>query len=106
MQFGDFYFPLPANEPVLNYAPGSAERLALKKALKELKSEKIDVPMYIGADEIRTGKIPTNTAEFDEAEQRVKDSIHKFITNNGTKSVDSFHKKNGTIYYFYLHCLI
>ena len=56
MQFGDFYFPLPANEPVLNYAPGSAERLALKKALKELKSEKIDVPMYIGADEIRTGK--------------------------------------------------
>jgi 1-pyrroline-5-carboxylate dehydrogenase len=55
MQFGDFYYPLPANEPVLNYAPGSAERLALKKALKELKSEKIDVPMYIGADEVRTG---------------------------------------------------
>jgi len=55
MQFGDFYFPTPGNEPVLNYAPGSAERLALKKALKELKSEKIDVPMYIGADEIRTG---------------------------------------------------
>jgi 1-pyrroline-5-carboxylate dehydrogenase len=55
MQFGDFYFPTPVNEPVLNYAPGSAERLALKKALKELKSEKIDVPMYIGADEIRTG---------------------------------------------------
>jgi 1-pyrroline-5-carboxylate dehydrogenase len=56
MQFGDFYYPLPVNEPVLNYAPGSAERLALKKALKEMKSEKIDVPMYIGADEIRTGK--------------------------------------------------
>jgi len=55
MQFGDFYYPSPVNEPVLNYAPGSAERLALKKALKELKSEKIDVPMYIGAEEIRTG---------------------------------------------------
>lgn len=55
MQFGDFYYPSPVNEPVLNYAPGSAEKLALKKALKELKSEKIDVPMYIGSEEIRTG---------------------------------------------------
>jgi 1-pyrroline-5-carboxylate dehydrogenase len=55
MQFGDFYYPSPVNEPVLNYAPGSAERLALKKALKELKSEKVDVPMYIGSEEIRTG---------------------------------------------------
>jgi 1-pyrroline-5-carboxylate dehydrogenase len=54
MQFGDFYYPSPVNEPVLNYAPGSAERLALKNALKKLKSEKIDVPMYIGSEEIRT----------------------------------------------------
>ena len=54
MQFGDFYYPSPVNEPVLNYAPGSAERLALKNALKTLKSEKIDVPMYIGSEEIRT----------------------------------------------------
>jgi len=55
MQFGDFYYPAPANEPVLNYAPGSNERVALKKAIKELKSKKIDVPMYIGSEEIRTG---------------------------------------------------
>jgi 1-pyrroline-5-carboxylate dehydrogenase len=56
MQYGDFYYPLPANEPVLNYAPGSAEKKRLKDALKELKSTKIDVPMYIGSDEVRTGK--------------------------------------------------
>ncbi len=55
MQYGDFYFPLPVNEPVLNYAPGSVERTSLKKALKELKSEKLDVPMYIGNEEVRTG---------------------------------------------------
>ena len=55
MQYGDFYYPMPVNEPVLNYAPGSKEKLALKKVLKELKSEKVDVPMYIGAEEIRTG---------------------------------------------------
>ena len=55
MQYGDFYYPQPANEPVLNYAPGSNERATLKKAIKELKSEKLDVPMYIGAEEVRTG---------------------------------------------------
>jgi 1-pyrroline-5-carboxylate dehydrogenase len=56
MQYGDFYYPMPVNEPVLNYAPGSKEKLALKAVLKELKANKIDVPMYIGAEEVRTGK--------------------------------------------------
>ena len=55
MNIGNFYYPLPANEPVLNYAPGSKERELLKNALKELKSKKIDVPMYIGSEEVRTG---------------------------------------------------
>ncbi|MGG9971864.1 L-glutamate gamma-semialdehyde dehydrogenase [Ferruginibacter sp. SUN002] len=59
MQFGDFYYPLPANEPVLQYAPGSKEKAALKAALKQLKSEKIEVPMYIGADEVHTANKST-----------------------------------------------
>ena len=56
MSFGTFYYPLPANEPVLNYAPGSPERKRLKEVLKELKSTTVDVPMYIGGKEVRTGK--------------------------------------------------
>ena len=56
MNFGDFYYPLPANEPVLNYAAGSKEKAALKAVIKELKEKKTDVPMYIGGDEVRTGK--------------------------------------------------
>lgn len=56
MQYGDFYYPMPANEPVLNYAPNSPEKKALKAVLKELKGEKVDVPMYIGSEEVRTGK--------------------------------------------------
>ena len=56
MQYGDFYYPMPVNEPVLNYAPGSPEKLALKKVLKQLKSQVTDVPMYIGGEEVRTGK--------------------------------------------------
>lgn len=56
MQYGDFYYPLPANEPVLNYAPGSAEKKRLKEVLKELKTSKADVPMFIGSEEVRTHK--------------------------------------------------
>ena len=60
MTFGTFQYPIPVNEPVLNYAPGSPEKLRLKAALAELKAKKIDVPMYIGNEEVRTG----NTLEI------------------------------------------
>ena len=56
MLYGDFYYPLPSNEPVLNYAPGSKEKEILKKVLNELKNARVDVPMYIGAEEVRTTK--------------------------------------------------
>jgi 1-pyrroline-5-carboxylate dehydrogenase len=56
MHFGNFKYPAPVNEPVLNYAPGSAEKATLKATLAKLKSEVIDVPMYIGSKEVRTGK--------------------------------------------------
>jgi 1-pyrroline-5-carboxylate dehydrogenase len=56
MNFGYFSYPQPANEPVLNYAPNSAEKINLKKVLAELKSQEIDIPMYIGNKEVRTNK--------------------------------------------------
>ena len=55
MSTGFFHIPTPKNESVLSYAPGSKERAALKKALEEARSQVIDVPMYIGAEEVRTG---------------------------------------------------
>jgi 1-pyrroline-5-carboxylate dehydrogenase len=48
--------PLPANEPVLSYAPGSAERTALKAALRGVGAETADIPVVIGGREIRTDK--------------------------------------------------
>jgi len=57
MSLGTFSYPLPANEPVLSYAPGSPERTSLKKTLTELKNAQVDVPMYIGEDEVRTGNL-------------------------------------------------
>jgi 1-pyrroline-5-carboxylate dehydrogenase len=57
MNLGYFSYPLPKNESVYNYAPGSPERAALKKTLDELKSKPVDVPMYIGSEEVRTGRL-------------------------------------------------
>src|SRR6185436_10600072 len=56
MSLGYFSYPMPVNEPVISYAPGSPERKRLKEVLNELKKEKIDVPMYIGSKEVRTNK--------------------------------------------------
>jgi len=56
MSLGYFSYPLPANEPVLQYAPGSPERAALKKTLAELKKKELDIPMYIGGKAVKTGK--------------------------------------------------
>ncbi len=55
MSKGFFRVPVPKNEPVLSYAPGSPERVALKKALSEARAQEIDVPMYIGSERVRTG---------------------------------------------------
>ncbi len=56
MSFGTFSYPMPVNEPVLNYGPGSPEKKRLKEVLAELKGQEADVPMYIGSKEVRTNK--------------------------------------------------
>ncbi|MCL6098124.1 MAG: 1-pyrroline-5-carboxylate dehydrogenase, partial [Bacteroidetes bacterium] len=49
-----FNIPLPPNEPVKNYVPGSPERSALKLKLDEMQKQEIDIPIIIGGKEIRT----------------------------------------------------
>ncbi|MES2332455.1 MAG: L-glutamate gamma-semialdehyde dehydrogenase [Bacteroidota bacterium] len=55
MSLGYFSYPMPANEPVLQYAPGSPEKAALKRTLAELKKKPIEIPMYIGGKAVKTG---------------------------------------------------
>ncbi len=55
MPKGIFNVPKAKNEPVLSYAPGTAEREALKAQIKAFKETEVDIPMYIGGEEIRTG---------------------------------------------------
>jgi 1-pyrroline-5-carboxylate dehydrogenase len=49
-----YHVPVPKNEPVLSYAPGSAERKALQTKYDELWAQELDIPMYIGGQEVRT----------------------------------------------------
>ncbi len=51
---GFFNVPAPINEPVYSYAPGTKERALLRAAIEEARSQEIDVPMYIGSEEVRT----------------------------------------------------
>lgn len=56
MPKGFFQVPYPNNEPVLSYAPGSRERKLLTQALEDARSQVLDIPMYIGGEEVRSGK--------------------------------------------------
>lgn len=62
---GFFQVPKAVNEPVKSYAPNSPEKAAVLAEYKRMWSEQIDVPMYIGGEEIRTGKTRNMTAPHD-----------------------------------------
>jgi 1-pyrroline-5-carboxylate dehydrogenase len=49
--------PVPQNEPVNSYAPGTEEKKALKAELKRLSGEQIEIPLIIGGEEVRTGNL-------------------------------------------------
>jgi len=51
---GIFRVPIPRNEPILNYAPGSLERAGVQKALAELKAQQLEIPMVIDGKEVKT----------------------------------------------------
>ncbi|WP_019988892.1 L-glutamate gamma-semialdehyde dehydrogenase [Rudanella lutea] len=54
MSFGTFQIPTPQNEPVKEYRPGSPERKAIQQALAEARNQEVNIPMYIGAEEVHT----------------------------------------------------
>jgi 1-pyrroline-5-carboxylate dehydrogenase len=52
---GIFRAPEPHNEPVLGYEPGSPERDELRRRLDELASQRLDIPLVIGGEDVETG---------------------------------------------------
>jgi succinate dehydrogenase / fumarate reductase, flavoprotein subunit len=83
-----------------NFSDHGANRLGASALMQGLADGYFVLPYTIGdylSHDIRTGKIATNTPEFDVAEKEVKDKIDFFINNKGKHSVDYFHKKLGKI---------
>ncbi len=83
-----------------NFSDHGANRLGASALMQGLADGYFVLPYTIGdylAPEIKTGPISTDLPEFVEAEKKVKEQIEQFINNNGTKSVDYFHKKLGKI---------
>ncbi|WP_298365235.1 fumarate reductase/succinate dehydrogenase flavoprotein subunit [uncultured Lutibacter sp.] len=83
-----------------NFSDHGANRLGASALMQGLADGYFVLPYTIGeylADDIRTGKISTNSPEFDAAEKEIKDKLEFFVSNKGSHSVDYFHKKLGLV---------
>ena len=74
--------PKPINEPILSYAPGTPEKASLKKCIQGLKSKKLEVPLIIGGQEIKSDNLSEMSIPHDH--QHILGSYH----NAGSKEVD------------------
>ncbi|WP_176589998.1 fumarate reductase/succinate dehydrogenase flavoprotein subunit [Elizabethkingia argenteiflava] len=83
-----------------NFSDHGANRLGASALMQGLADGYFVLPYtianYLSAD-IRTGAIPTDTPEFDQAEKNIQDKISFFLNNKGKYSVDHFHKRLGNI---------
>ena len=75
MSNGIFNVPVAANEPTYDYAPGTPEREALLASYKAQFNAQVDVPMYIGGEEVRTGNTGNLTPPHDH--QHVIGTFHE-----------------------------
>ena len=83
-----------------NFSDHGANRLGASALMQGLADGYFVLPYTIGdylSNDIRTGKISTETPEFAEAENSVKETLDKLVGTGGTKPVDYFHKKLGLI---------
>ncbi|GIV34283.1 MAG: succinate dehydrogenase [Chitinophagales bacterium] len=83
-----------------NFSDHGANRLGASALMQGLADGYFIIPYTIGdylADDIRTGKITTNSPEFEKAEKEVKDRLERLIQNKGYYSADYFHKQLGKI---------
>jgi 1-pyrroline-5-carboxylate dehydrogenase len=67
--------PVPANEPIRDYAPGTPEREELRRRLDELQGERIEIPCVIGGEDVRTGK--TSEAVMPHRKDHVLADVHQ-----------------------------
>ena len=83
-----------------NFSDHGANRLGASALMQGLADGYFVLPYTIGhylSDDIRTGPISTDTKEFEDAENDVRDKLNKLANANGVHSVDYYHKKLGNI---------
>ncbi|MCA0958576.1 fumarate reductase/succinate dehydrogenase flavoprotein subunit [Muricauda ruestringensis] len=83
-----------------NFSDHGANRLGASALMQGLADGYFVLPYTIGdylSEDIRTGAIPTDSKEFEEAEQQVRDRMEKLMGGSGIHSVDYYHKKLGKI---------
>jgi len=82
-----YRFHKPDNEPVFSYAPGTPEKAALKKTLKQVSSEEWDIPLIIGGKEVRTGN--TGKVVMPHDHKHVLATYHKAGENEVRMAIDA-----------------
>ena len=83
-----------------NFSDHGANRLGASALMQGLADGYFVLPYTIGdylSKDIRTGKIPTDSPEFEATEKEVKDKIDRLMNAGGKHSVDTYHKKLGKI---------
>ena len=79
--------PVPVNEPVKSYAPGSPERAELKARLDRMAGERVDIPLIIGGREVRTGR--TAQAVMPHAHKHVLADWHRAGAEHVAQAIDA-----------------
>ncbi len=87
MPKGFFNVPKAVNEPVKSYIPNSPEKAAVLAAYKKMWNETIDVPMYIGSEEVRTGNTRTMSAPHDH--KQIVGTYHLGEAQHVTQAIDA-----------------
>lgn len=90
MTHGAFQVPVPRNEPFRDYAPGSADRAALKAELAAQASAEIEVPLLIGGREVRTGEVERIVMPHDHG--HVLGTFHKAGPEQVRAAIDAAEK--------------
>ena len=84
---GFFQVPIASCEPVQSFAPGSSEREATTAEYAKMMSEVIDIPMYIGSEEVRTNDLATVTPPH--KHQHVVGNYHKGNASHAKQAIDA-----------------
>jgi succinate dehydrogenase / fumarate reductase flavoprotein subunit len=85
-----------------NFSDHGANRLGANSLLQACVDGYFILPYTIGnylADELKTGKIPTDLPEFEEAEKQVREQLDRLVSIDGNRTATSYHKELGALLY-------